>query len=106
MQTGGTSYPPIVSRWTFDAMCCARASGPQMSDCSDRVCSGVAWAVPTLIRGGQLCAKGEDQATVSGCGAQSLGLGTIGARKSTVHSTLGALLATGAVGRAGRALVL
>jgi len=30
----------------------------------------------------------------------------IGARKSTVHSTLAALLATGAVGRAGRALVL
>jgi DNA-binding IclR family transcriptional regulator len=30
----------------------------------------------------------------------------IGARKSTVHSTLGALLAAGAVGRTGRAIVL
>jgi hypothetical protein len=30
----------------------------------------------------------------------------IGARKSTVHSTLGALLATGAVGRVGKAIVL
>jgi DNA-binding IclR family transcriptional regulator len=30
----------------------------------------------------------------------------IGARKSTVHSTLAALLATGAIGRVGKAIVL